>query len=187
VTGTAAAALAKRAVDASRAKGAAHAAYDRKAVFPECVGPLARETSRARARVRRGDPLRVDSPRSFRHFPGVRTLLALAILLAAASGGCRRDKCVPTCEKNSKELGCRHADHCKAQCDLLHKSPVCLDEMKAFEVCFLAEPTAHWICDEEDIPALSPMYCQPERARVVECLNKAPRPSEPPSVPPKKP
>jgi hypothetical protein len=130
----------------------------------------------------------VDSPRSFRHFPGVRTLFAaLALLLVAASGGCRRDKCLAACEKNSKELACRHADQCKAQCETLHKSPVCLAEMKTFEVCFLNEPTAHWICDEEGIPALSPMYCQPERGKVVECLNHAPPPPAAPSVPPTKP
>ncbi len=111
---------------------------------------------------------------------------ALAILLVAASVGCHRDQCVPTCEKNAKALGCRHTDHCKDQCKSLLTSPVCLEQMKAFEVCFLKEPPAHWICDEEDIPALGPLYCQPERGKVVECLSHVP-PAPPPSVPPTKP
>jgi hypothetical protein len=129
----------------------------------------------------------VDSPRSFRHFPVVRTVFAaIALLLVAASSGCHRNKCLSACEKNAKELGCGHADHCKTQCDTLHTSPVCLREMKTFEVCFLNEPTAHWICDEEGIPALSPTYCQPERGRVIACLNSTPPPAVP-SGPPAKP
>jgi hypothetical protein len=118
----------------------------------------------------------------------VRTLFAtLALLLVTASGGCHRDKCVPTCEKNAKELNCPNKDQCRTQCQSLHTSPVCLAEMKAFEVCFLKEPTAHWICDEEGLPALGALYCQPERRKVVECLEKQPPPSVPPPGPPTKP
>jgi hypothetical protein len=118
----------------------------------------------------------------------VRTAFAaLALLLVAASGGCHRDKCLPTCEKNAKELGCPNGNQCKAQCDALHTSAVCLNEMKAFEVCFLKEPTAHWICDEEGLPALGALYCQPERGHVVDCLNHLPPTPLPPSVPAPKP
>jgi len=112
---------------------------------------------------------------------------ALALLLVAASGGCHRDKCVPTCEKNAKALNCPRAENCKAQCQSLHTSPVCLKEMKAFEACFLEEPTPHWICDEEGIPALSTNYCQPARALVVECLSHVTPPTVPAPGPPAKP
>jgi hypothetical protein len=113
---------------------------------------------------------------------------ALALLLLAATSGCR-DQCVPVCEKNAKALGCGRADMCKEQCTSLHTSKLCLAEMKVFEKCFLKEPTDHWMCDEESIPALQLTYCQADRAKVVECLQKAQVPPAAPgaAAPPAKP
>ena len=82
-------------------------------------------------------------------------------------------------EKRAKEVGCAHGDDCKATCDKLHASPVCLAEMKEFEKCFLEEPTDHWTCDEERLPVVKDTFCAKERATVVDCLQRTPPPTIP--------
>jgi hypothetical protein len=109
---------------------------------------------------------------------------ALGLLVLVSVAGCHRDRCVPICEKRAKEVPCARGEECKATCEKLHHSPVCLPQMKTFETCFLDQPTDHWTCDDEQLPVVKDDFCVKERAAVVRCLNSAPPPPLP-TLPPK--
>ncbi|HVZ72643.1 MAG TPA: hypothetical protein VHJ20_09730 [Polyangia bacterium] len=109
----------------------------------------------------------------------MRTRAATLWLLLAAVGltsACHRDRCVSTCEANAKALGCDQPKGCKAQCEQLNAGP-CKSEMKAFEACFLEEPSSHWGC-ESGVPFLKDDFCVKERERVGACLSHTPPPSK---------
>jgi hypothetical protein len=53
--------------------------------------------------------------------------------------------------------------------------------MKAFEACFLEEPVAHWICDEESLPVVKNEFCSKQRDAVVLCMQNQPVPAPPPA------
>jgi hypothetical protein len=113
-----------------------------------------------------------------------RAILILGLFALASSAGCRRDRCVPTCEQRAKEVKCLRGERCKEKCEELHKATVCAAELKAFEACFLEEPVDHWLCDEESFPVVKNEYCGKQREAVVNCLQSQPIPSVPTPNPP---
>jgi hypothetical protein len=130
----------------------------------------------------------VDSNTCIGQFRVVRAFMSIVFiaLLAAHAAGCHRDACLPTCVKRAKELACNNPQDCKASCDKLHGSPICVSEFKAFEACFLKEPREHWQCDVDGQPAVKEGVCSPERAKVMTCLETHPLPVPAPA-PAKKP
>jgi hypothetical protein len=113
--------------------------------------------------------------------PAGAVALALCALAATLSiGGCHRDACVSTCERQARALGCTHPESCRDSCHKLHTSPTCGPELRVFEVCFLQAPAQALECDVDGLPAAKPDTCEAEKAAVMACLERSPTPPSKP-------
>ena len=102
-----------------------------------------------------------------------RFFLAL-LLVAAVAAGCRRgDACTRNCLLRAKELQCGHADRCAATCDEVRHATACATAMKAFMQCALIQPKQQWECSDDGVPGVRDEFCHPERAGVLDCLQKS--------------
>jgi len=109
--------------------------------------------------------------------------LAVVLLVTFGAAGCRRDRCVPICERRAQELHCRQPDRCQAECKDLREHTTCRAELRSFEACFLQLPSDRWYCDDDGKPTPNERTCVPERAAVEDCLRNGLGSPKPPTKP----
>ena len=84
----------------------------------------------------------------------------------AAPGQCERI-CAP-----SRQLGCKLASECKAQCEAMSSISTCRSELDGFFSCLVAQPVERWECLEDGTGVIRQGYCEAEQARFALCAEQ---------------